>query len=135
MNVSRLQRLINILDSTIGDDDIQIDMRIWRIHHESGRTICCALGLAAIDLEFNKEGLRFDSRDEEPCFKGFREYEAAEKFFDISAAESLWIFAPHSYLERDWRDPSAIINHIRSVLDGRGGDLYKQLVESRMKGE
>ena len=56
MNKERLKHLVTILQ---GVNPALFNLRDWVNNKECG-TICCALGWAAQDPEFNKQGLKME---------------------------------------------------------------------------
>lgn len=69
-------------------------------------TVVCALGLAALDPEFNKQGLTFEVQPL-PLKKGFAHmmpkcegrtgFEAGARFFGISYGDARYLFDPDCY--------------------------------------
>lgn len=68
-------------------------------------TYVCALGLAALDPEFNRAGLSFEVMPLTysakgwmiPQFNGAKGMAAGAAFFDITQADSLYFFDPENY--------------------------------------
>ena len=58
MNIKRLNRLITILER-VKAEHLPFDMSEWIQAHSCG-TRCCAMGYAALDADFQKEGLALE---------------------------------------------------------------------------
>jgi hypothetical protein len=123
MNIERLKRLRQLLDEV---ETPRFDMELWGNETPCGTT-CCALGLAACDLEFKEQGLQAGwyscgprLRRMFPQFGDATGFEAGEKFFDITEAQSEYLFSPEAYEDGEDRKvmPQEVIEHIDELLDG-----------------
>lgn len=126
MNITRLRRLINMLEKVVNDESVVLDMAVWRRLDVSGRkTRCCAFGLATLDYAFQEKGLGY-SPLWGPTYDGKSSYDAAQHFFDLATmTETIWIFSPSCYICAQMGDPLAVIDHIHDVMNGRGKEAYK----------
>lgn len=113
-SIERLQRVVDILKAL---PDGRFDLATWRREHafECG-TVACAVGHACMDPELMEQGL--DIVDNEPTFEGLTEWNAVEKFFGLSEAQSLRLFYACCY----WDTYAA----------GQGQLSYRTLVIERL---
>ena len=92
-DIQRLRHLMGIIEKT---SESTFDMSDWVVRNECG-TVCCALGWAAQDPEFIKQGLTLtNSRpgyDTKPVYGDCSGYAAAQEFFDISVRDSYQLFS------------------------------------------
>lgn len=129
MNVERLKALSNLLRADAANPKgAKFDLAAWSGYDDghgnnnhnyvldrkgkptktptmSCDTFVCALGLAALDPEFNKAGLNFtvmprqrgDTAWMVPEFNGSTGMEAGALFFEISVNDSQYLFDPSCY--------------------------------------
>ena len=141
MNIQRLHRLIQIMEK-VRDEKRPLYMGAWVMRQyddwgglrpipslatppEECGTASCALGWAARDHEFIKEGLSLSGVA--PHYIGpyhdYYGYTAGAKFFGITMDQSLHLFSPDAYgVEISPSDitPDMVIEHIREVMrDGK----------------
>ncbi len=83
------------------------------------RTSACALGHAALDPKFQKQGLKVvwdQYSDGEVRYRGHANCVAAEKFFGITNEQALWLFIPSSY-SREPVKPSDVARRVKQLID------------------
>lgn len=80
MNSARLLRLAEILDDVPPE---RFDL--WLYSSDDCGTVACALGHAAVDREFNREGFKLELIDDylQPVYCGEKGVLAAKRFFDL----------------------------------------------------
>lgn len=115
MHRRRLRKLAAFLES----DYIKpkwFNMDVWAtdgFKEKKCGTAACALGWATVifrDLTLNK----YDT----PIYQGASDFEAGEKFFEISEEEAGYIFSSDSYRNPRRISPKAAAKHIRKLLAG-----------------
>lgn len=152
MNRERLEHLIVVLEGVkkarqgfymgawaVGSGVVNLEEATGKL--EPCGSACCAMGYAALDPVFMKEGLRlrpkFSSkaepfsgladfnafvaadhfREAEPLFEGLKQMDAAEAFFDLSENDAYSLFSPEGY-RKSKVTPTMVITKIRALLDG-----------------
>lgn len=120
MHRQRLEHLKQIIADT---QPCKLNMNVW-----SCGTVHCALGAAACDPEFMKQGLQLvtvpvgDGPDEvSPCYENQTGFSAGAAFFNMTFAESVFLFNPASYHDDEPNSMEKIgkndvINHIDKLL-------------------
>ncbi|KGM36166.1 hypothetical protein [Inquilinus limosus] len=107
MNKPRLLRLVQLLRAPLPDElsgfsmsffrtnvdlnDFGADNAVWRPGFNCG-TVCCALGLAALDPEFQTAGLHLSGGN--VYFENSNSYDAGAEFFEIPIDHAERIFYP-----------------------------------------
>lgn len=89
------------------------------------KTAGCAIGWAIAGIpEFRKEGFVFvqgatsDGNTAVPSYKGFHNYVAVARFFDISVGTAMRLFSQEYYTKAERRDPKAVAERVREQLEG-----------------
>lgn len=89
----------------------KFNIKTWCDRENSCNTAACALGSAALYKPFNKLGLYADmDHCMMPRYQGNSEYFAGASFFNISLAESEFLFSPDEYY-RAQREISTIYGY------------------------
>lgn len=130
MNRERLEHWIKVLEN-VRDAEKAWDIDKWfedfTDPYACG-TSACALGWAARDKQFIKEGLtvNMDRAPGNIFYVGVSGAQACEEFFSIDGDAAAHIVYPSNYLDDDGDElvPCEVtvdmaISHIRDVLDGR----------------
>ena len=78
-------------------------------------------------IELNDREGAFNLRIE-PAYKGETDWDAAEKFFKLTAEEAIWLFSPWKY-QRTTRT-SDVIKRIKKILKKYGHSSYIPVVEA-----
>jgi hypothetical protein len=138
----RLRRLIKLLEWDVNNKEgVQFDLNT--VAHPTNYpmisfvgkreipincgTTACAMGLAAISGEFNKEGLGFtvcNTSRLDIKWKGkfSSYYESAQWLFGITESQALYLFSPSSYPESKQKGAVAerfVIRRIKNVIEGK----------------
>lgn len=109
MNRPRLLHLISILEQVNSED---YDQSHWHCG-----TTACAGGHAAMDPLFQAEGLSQTSTGA-PLYAGYDAFDALSRFFDLSYAQTSYIFGSTTYedlaeeIAGDSRDDYAILDQL-----------------------
>lgn len=119
MHVERLERIAELLrtvaQTPVNERPQEFDLEKWYC-----LTSACAIGLAALNPWFQKQGLCLQREDKEgpyiPVFGRFEGFEAVEKFFEISNLQSRLLFFPDEYSPCDWGNPLAVARRVESLL-------------------
>lgn len=142
MNADRLLRVADLLEHV---DPARFDLGYWATP-ECGTT-CCAVGFAALDPRFQEEGLRLHNRVKRLfrpglpqwvnsiddltdrrlhrvtqagiTYRGFRNWMAVERFFDLSERDCRHLFSPRAYHAEEQRAPDAVAERIRAFVAKR----------------
>ncbi|MGI9295981.1 MAG: hypothetical protein ACR2PS_18515 [Pseudomonadales bacterium] len=116
--VERLSQVVRVLEELPREK--QLDLTFWFIRGKCKST-ACAIGEAASDPWFNKQGLKL-TRDRvqryrgmgvtlSPSFAGVRGDDAVDKFFKLEWEETGFLFFPGAYHRGSKHD---VIRRIRS---------------------
>ena len=127
MNIKRLEHLrtimLNLYENDLraknNDTIIGFDLSGWidevpadvfgrvDVRHKDCGAVACAMGHAALDPEFNKQGLTLSEEEDgeygEPEYRldadswAYSGWEAATEFFDIKGSQSRWLFDNDNY--------------------------------------
>ena len=112
MNIPRLKHLITILKNVPPEN---FDIKNWTCG-----TAACALGWAARDPEFNKQGLCMvtESGATYPGFDGEVGFTAGALFFDLPRSQSGRLFDGWNYPKMSLKDVTAqhVIERIKELL-------------------
>lgn len=117
VHVVRLKTLADALDRM---PEEQFDLTDWKCG-----TTCCAVGLACTIPEFQAAGLtlQFGPEYDEfyPVFRNSVGFEAAERFFGLTAAQAKHLFGKGSYYNLPLEaNPSDVARRIRALLADHG---------------
>lgn len=117
MNRERLERLEALLRRIAKRPrKLGFDLRTWKCG-----TAACAIGHAAMDPWFQKQGLILTGTSgdiEWPAYKRWTEFEAAAAFFGVKDNVAYELFGPAAYEDADLTNPLAVADRIRALLDG-----------------
>ncbi len=94
MNIERLQHLITVLENVPAE---RFDLAEWQCG-----TTACAVGWAALDPVFNKQGLRLTEGpygNPRPEYENDVNWPAVVGFFDLGYEDTIELFADYSYPE------------------------------------
>ena len=96
MNVPRLQHLLTVLENISPE---KFDLENWTAHETPCGTVACACGWAAMDLEFQEQGLYLSAGI--PALRvGDRRlasWPAVEHCFGLTYQEAQYLFADEAY--------------------------------------
>lgn len=99
MNRERLERLRGILTDFQPPRDFRFDMGFFYLKHQC-ETVGCALGYAAMDPEFNRQGLKvvLDCADRSNIqFENYLGFKAGREFFGLSDSQTTYLFSSFTY--------------------------------------
>lgn len=115
-------------DDFLEISDIKLDENIFSgnmpVEPNYCHTTGCALGWAASDTEFRKEGLILIKTALGPAHPldmntGNRDYAAGASFFGLSMIESKYLFDMGYYEKLDHKNPNAVVERIDQLLNGK----------------
>jgi hypothetical protein len=117
MRIDRLQHLITVLQNVPLE---RFDISNWRVGGACG-TVCCAAGWAALDPQFNEQGLVMPGTRpllilEDETLDGF---DALQVFFELTSEQVLYVFCAYSYApphEQHNVKPADVIARIRALI-------------------
>lgn len=112
MNIERLKHLITVLEKV---EPERFDLNGWV---SSCGAAACAVGWAARDAEFQRQGLTLDvwEHDSHPTFARYESWDAVRRFFDLSSRESMHLFSLAAYDTDEQPHPSHVIARIRELI-------------------
>lgn len=118
MNEQRLLDLADLMDKTPQE---RFDLSRWAKEDECG-FVCCAVGTAALNEQFIKQGLtlkRYPKYGFTVSFEELTSFEAVERFFGITEAQADSLFMASSYLIEE-RNPQSVAKRIREFVNNKG---------------
>lgn len=120
MNIGKLQHLVTVLENTTGN--FQLDT--WGSNIiENGRielncnTVCCAIGWACFDEEFQAQGLKYGVIGSSiiPVYNDMDSWDAVCDFFEIEHFDALRLFSANEY-PIDKRTKEDVIYRINAFI-------------------
>lgn len=85
-------------------------------------TVCCAVGWACVDPDFNKQGLNWERHREfglgVPHFDGRTAWHAVNAFFGITNHQAEYLFHAESYTVTT--SPKAVVQRIYNLIRNNG---------------
>lgn len=131
MHVERLKHLIKVMQNNAGRE---LDMNTWfqgdqefKGHQKIRRVRCgytaCALGTAALNPTFQRQGLYLENGHSEPdnmaevYYRNVDGIEAGAQFFGIQNTSAIYLFDPWYYRETlDGPAAAEVINRLQILL-------------------